>query len=141
MKFKLVDLTGGQPRLDKRVNEARLAFYVAVRSCADNDWTVDVRHGGGGAYNPYSSSAVQTECALAVSNPSGLVVVWLARVDANGTTERGAAEACLLGAGDLWDGRVKRQARKDAAWELLKAAWNEHVSAIDQLGALSGEAM
>jgi len=136
---KLIDLTGSDRRLRvRRVNEESLARYVAAEARKDDTWVVDVRHGGTVA-NAYGYPA-ETECALAVASPAGLVIVWLARASANATTERGAAEACLLGAGDLWDGRVKREERKDAAWELIKATFAEEMPVVDQLASLVGAA-
>lgn len=118
----------------RRVDEESLSRYIAtLGKRSDDGWIANVIHGGRVA-NAYKYPA-DTECALAVSNPAGIVVVWLTRTHARGVTLRGAAKACLRGAGDLWDGRVNQE-RKDDAWVLLKSAFTEAMPIVDQLAAL-----
>ena len=100
----------------RRVDENWLAERVAERATEIDDWVFEVEHGGAVA-NCYGFPA-ETECALAVSDPFGVVVLWTARAPANKVTERGAAEACVSGAGDLFDKRVGSE-RKSLARDLL----------------------
>lgn len=101
----------------RRVNETALAD--AARS-TDGKWHIKVRNGGSVA-NSYGYRA-DTEAALAVSDPHGTVVVWVARLSANKVTARGSAEACLCTTGDLFDARVLSAARKATAWDVIKRA-------------------
>lgn len=132
--MKLIDKTRSSYRLRVRRVDEDFAARITVRKARKTgEWAAEVRHGGDVA-NKYPAL---TECALAVANPSGVVVVWLTRAQANKVTERGAAEACLTGSGALWDGRVTRQERRDDAWAAIKAAFAEEMPIVDQLAALA----
>ena len=117
------------PRLRaRRVDEDYFAESVSQRAQKQNEWVVDVEHGGGVA-NAYKYPA-ETECVLAVSDPFGIVVYWTARTRANMVTYRGAALACLAVAADLFDERVKSVERKQEVLDLLKDAHQRVVPAM-----------
>ena len=100
----------------RRVDEIGFAGCIGRRAVEDDEWVVDVTHGGDVA-NAYKYPA-NTECVFAISDPLGIVVYWTGRVPANKVTSKGAAEACLIGAEDLFDkrvGSVRRQAALDYA--------------------------
>lgn len=122
----------GKPRLrERRIDEQAFAGRVAKEARAGNEWSISVINGGS-VCNSYGYPA-STECALAVSDPNGLAVCWLGRAPANKVTDRGAAEACLSGSGDIFDGRVTRQARIDAAYVFLKTEHARHYPPLTQL--------
>jgi hypothetical protein len=126
----------GTPRLRvRRIYEDTFAESLARAAIEKNDWQIDVAHGGD-VCNSYGYPA-KTECALVVADPNGCTVCWLGRAPANKVTYRGAAEACLAGSGDIFDGRVKRQARIDATWDRLKHEHARYFSALEQLGAVA----
>lgn len=110
------EFTGRRLRA-RRVDEDYFARWTAERAEEVSDWVFDVNHGGD-VCNSYGYRA-ETECVLAVSDPFGNVVFWVGRADANKITKRKAAEACLPGAGDLFDERVKSDDRKETARRLL----------------------
>lgn len=122
----------------RRINE----FALAARLKNDNDnepgWHALVKHGGS-VCNSYGWRAA-TEAALAVRDPAGRVTVWMARLPANKVTLCGSAEACIMGAGALFDNRVTSAAKRKAAWTAIKAAWiratgtPEHLDALARLG-------
>ena len=113
----VVDGTGASRRLRaRRVDEHDLARAAQLRAIATGGAAADVDHGGTVA-NAYGYSA-QTEAALVAALPDGRCVIWLRRIPANKATLRGAAEACLAGAGAGWDGRCG-EARKIAARDLV----------------------
>lgn len=119
----------------RRVDEVRVGEAARKRSLEKRVWCVELDHGGSVA-NKYGYPA-STECALALSDPNGLTVVWLSRAPANKITMRGAAEACVIGAGPLWDLRVRSKEKIDTAWEVLKRCHSRHWSALEQLGAVA----
>lgn len=118
----------GRRLRERRVDEESLARSVGERALAADDWVVDVDHGGGVA-NAYGYPA-ETECVLAVSDPFGIVVVWTNRVRANKVTYRGAAEACVSGAGDVFDLRVKSPERKQDALKTMIDRHRQEVPAM-----------
>ena len=89
-------------------------------------WSLRCGHGGSVA-NAYRYPA-DTEAALGLASPAGLVVVWMARLPANKVTLGGAANACLPGTRALFDGRYGEHCKQEA-WQLLKAAHREHFPA------------
>jgi phosphotransferase system IIB component len=108
------------PRTRLRVR--RVDENAAVSALREKPgWRVVVRNGGSVA-NAYGYAA-DTEAALAVRDPQGRVVVWMARLPANKVTDRGAAEHCLPGAGALFDRRVTVKDHRVAAWGVIKAAF------------------
>jgi hypothetical protein len=112
----------------RKVDEVCLAKSTARRAIEQSDWFIDVEHGGT-VCNSYGYKA-DTECALAVSNPFGVVVYWTGRCSANKATYRKAADVCFPGAGDLFDERVKDEDRKQNVRNLLMAAHEEHAPAM-----------
>jgi len=103
----------------RRVNERALALEVRRAAQESGDWEIRCVHGGS-VVNAYKSPA-DTEAVLAVANPAGLVVVWMARLPANKVTLSGAANACLKGSRPLFDKRCGDDAR-EAVLARLKAA-------------------
>lgn len=103
----------------RRVNERALAIEARRAAQESGDWSIRCVHGGSVA-NAYNSPA-GTEAVLAVANPAGLVVVWMARLSADKVTLSGAANACLKGSRPLFDNRCGDDART-AALTRLKAA-------------------
>lgn len=103
----------------RRVDEHSLAEKVAAD--AEKGWRALCTNGGAVA-NCYGYRA-DTEAALAVRDPQGRVVVWMARLAANKVTSCGSANACLPGTGAIWDGRIPTGSpREAAAWAVIKAA-------------------
>lgn len=123
----------------RRINEQSLAADTADAG----KWTARCRNGGSVA-NSYGYRA-DTEAALAVRDPAGRVIVWMARLPANKVTRRGAAKACLDGAQDLFDDRLAGDSdtsvqRRKSAWTAIKRAFRYEVArrtvagdAIDRL--------
>jgi hypothetical protein len=107
----------------RRVNEKALALDVCRESLASEEWVVRCIHGGSVA-NAYRSPA-DTEAALALASPAGLVIVWMARLPANKVTLSGCAQKCLKGTRALFDPRFGDTSKEDA-WNLLKAAHRAH---------------
>jgi len=126
--------TGRRLRV-RRVDEEGFAEYVRERALKSGEWVVDVDHGGSVA-NSYGYPA-QTECVLAVSDPLGITVFWCSRVPANKVTLRGAADACVTGAGDLFDERVTAKARKEQAMAWIKHLHRTEVPAMVAIAAVS----
>jgi len=104
----------------------------------------------------YEATAYWTQLAVAVADPHGTTVVWHSWTYLNNKpTSAGIARIVLphvainvkrrseeprfdVGA-DLWDGRIRRPKRREAAWEALRAAFAASLSAVDRLGALVWE--
>lgn len=107
----------------RRVDEESCAIRAKERALEKGDWVALVDHGGGVA-NSYNYPA-ETECVLALSDPLGNVVCWVGRAPANKVTDRGAAKACVRGAGDLFDDRIKNEERLGRAFEALKRRHRE----------------
>ena len=116
MLIHIVNPFTGRRLRARRVDEDRIIASIAERAIRTDDWQFEVHHGGNVA-NSYGYPA-ETECVLVVSDPFGIVVLWAGRASANKVTERGAAEACLSGSGDLFDQRIGSERRKDTR-ELL----------------------
>ncbi len=102
----------------RRVNEHALAAETRQKAIRTGSWAIRCRHGGSVA-NAYKYPA-DTEAVLAVSNPAGLTVVWMARLPANKVTLAGSANACLSGSRALFDKRYG-EAAAEAVWENIKA--------------------
>jgi len=115
----------------REIDAEALAIRTSTKAQKTNDWTVeldkntDVPWGHG----------VTTECALALSDPHGLTVVWVGRCNATLDTSRGMAEACVEGSGAIWDRRIKKQTKIDAAWALLKERHEKSFTPIEKLAA------
>jgi hypothetical protein len=107
----------------RRVNEVALADETAKDALAEGQWKARVAHGGSTA-KAYRHKA-DTEAALAVANPAGLVVVWMAKLPASNVTKSGAANACLPGTRALFDPRYGETSREDA-WKLLRKEHRLH---------------
>lgn len=110
----------------RRVDEEAFTEKVRQKALSLDDWVVDVTHGG----TMGSQWGTHTECILALSDPVGIVVYWASRVSSNKPTRRGAAQACFLDAGDLFDARLKDNSRKQFALEALKKAHRAAVPAM-----------
>lgn len=105
--------TFGKQRLRvRRVNEQAFAESAAAEAQAERRIVIRVIHGGAVA-NTYGYRA-ETEAALVVALPSGHAALWCARLPANKVTYRGAAEACLAGTGDIFDGRTGKARTAEA---------------------------
>lgn len=125
--------TFGKQRLRvRRVNERAFAESAAEQARALGRIVIRVIHGGGVA-NRYGYPA-ETEAALVVAMPSGHAALWCARVPANKVTSRGAAEACLAGAGDIFDSRTGA-ARTEAATDKVMIAAARAVGRFNDLSA------
>jgi len=103
-----------------------------------------------------AATAYWMQLAVAVADPHGTTVVWHSWVYlSNKPTAAGIARIVMprvaasarrrsddprfdVGA-DLWDGRIRRPERLEAAWEALRAAFASSLSAVDRLGALVWE--
>ena len=129
----------------RRIDEAAIAADV---SYTDGKWHAQVTDGGSVA-NAYKYPA-DTEAALAVCDPAGRVIVWMARLPANKVTRGGAANACLRGACDLFDGRYQGDSdtctrRRQNAWKAIKRAFRYEVArrtvAGDAITRLAPEAL
>jgi len=108
----------GRRLIERRVNEKGFANDTAALAKHFNSWQIRVTHGGSVA-NAYGYPAI-TEAVLAVSDPYGNCVYWTSRLPANKVTDRGAANACLFPAGDLFDARVTDESRRQNAMEYLE---------------------
>lgn len=118
-----------KPRLRaRRVSEDSFARWVAERAKRADDWVYDVTHGGS-VCNSYGYKA-DTECLLAVSDPFGNVLCFPGRARANKVSERGAANACLEGAGLLFDLRVKDDLTKESVRKMLQSLHEQHFPAM-----------
>lgn len=105
------------PRLRvRRVDEYAIAASAIEHARNFRAITIRCVHGGTVA-NAYRYRA-DTECVLVCALPHGDAVIWLARVTANKATLAGTANACLPGAGALYDNRTGK-ARRDLAWRLI----------------------
>lgn len=115
---------------------AKWAAELAIESytywfCCDN---------GGSVSNNYGYAAA-TEAVVAISDPYGVVAVWIAWLPANKVSLGGSAAACCgEAARPLWDERIKDASRKLAAREYLKELHAQAVEAglvwsIDSLPA------
>ena len=110
---------------------------LAKKARASGGWHFHVEHGGAVA-NAYKYPAT-TSTLLAVASPEGMVVVWYGTlINANKASLCGAANACVAGAGDLFDGRTGK-ARKERARELLRTAHRE-VFTRDQILSIAHDA-
>ncbi len=116
------------------VNVGEVSEEAKSSAETNDDWGYAVSHGGGVAVS-YGWRA-ETECVLAVSNPAGLVVVWLTRDSANSITYRRAANACIQGAGDLWDSRITNEERLQLAKKIMQKAFEKEVTVLDQIAAV-----
>jgi len=112
------------------------ANYVSERAIKRGDWVIDVMDGGG-VCNSYGWPA-ETECVLAISNPQGYTAYWTGRAPANKITSTGAAAACLPhkfeAIADLFDGRVRRPERIEAARKLAREL---HLRSFGMLGSIA----
>jgi len=117
------------------VDESELGAAARELALQQSDWSYLVEHGGGVA-NAYGWRA-ETECALAVANPAGLVVVWMTRKAARGVSEAGAANCCIYGAGDLWDGRITSEERREEARALMREAFQTTMPLLDQIATIA----
>jgi len=136
MIFAAAQFSGRRLRA-RRVDEEAFAYSVRGRALEEDRWIADVIHGGSVA-NAYGYSA-ETECVLAISDPNGIVVYWTGRASANKVTYRGAAEACVPGAGDLFDERIKSSERKELARKVLQDAHRREVPAMVVLAICAKE--
>lgn len=110
------------PRLRvRRLDEKALAEEVSRQAVQTQQWQFVCRHGGQTAYH----HAADTEAALAVSNPIGWVVVWMARLPASRVTLSGAAEMCLPGSRPYFDPRYS-DVSKRVARKLMQVAYRKH---------------
>ncbi len=134
MIFAATSFSGRRLRT-RRVTEESFAKSVGRRALKQDDWVVDVTTGGG-VCNSYGYPA-ETECVLAVGDPMGVVVYWTSRAPANKVTLRGAAEACLVGAGDLFDKRVKSASAKEITLDFLKRSHRQIIPAMVVIAASS----
>ena len=130
-------------RLQKRrVKVQDLAYVTSATAIAETRWETLVDFGGEISNEEYLrlGKAPPTEVALAVSNPDGLTVVWVSTCEAISITPRKIARACLKANEgypvlDLFDRRVKREERKEKAWEALRALHSASWSPMEQLAA------
>jgi hypothetical protein len=102
----------------RRVDESALAERARAEAQAEHTWSIRAIHGGGVA-NSYGYPA-DTEAAVAVADPEGRTVVFMARLRANKVTTAGAANCCLAGVRPLFDDRYRDEARIEAARLLVQ---------------------
>jgi hypothetical protein len=122
----------------RRIDEDALVAQVKQSALSKNDWSVHVVNGGGVA-NAYKYPA-ETEAALAVSDPQGNVVLWLARLPANKVTLYGSANACLGGSGDYWHAGLKEEhPRRALSLLVMQEAFLALWSPLEQLALAANE--
>jgi hypothetical protein len=122
----------GKKRLRaRRVDAEGIAKATEASAMREGRWIVNAEHGGGvgGSYN----YPAETECAVAVSDPSGITVVWCNRRSARSVTERLACLACLPEAAPIFDKRVKDQSKRELALELVKAAFMKFIETMSPM--------
>ena len=135
--IKVIDRTKAVRRLRvRRLDEHAIAQATLARAKERGCLHYTVHHGGTVA-NAYKYKA-DTETAVAVSDGVSCVV-WLSRVAANKATDRGAAESCIPGSGDLWDGRVADGERRSAARNALLLAFEAAFTPLERLAAAAEE--
>lgn len=75
------------------------------------------------------------ECALAVSDPDGNVVVWISTANVANVSDAKIARSCIYGAADLFDRRIKNAQRIAAAWSILHKEFGKVISPLELLAA------
>lgn len=121
---------------ERRIDAERLGAYVSKRAAADRKWRIELDAGGGD---------INTETAVAVSDPDGLTVVWIGRTRGD-AEDRVRAESALPGSAAVLGLVNRRDARVvlgragqglDALdpWDYIKAEHAKHWSPIEKLAA------
>ena len=133
--IKVITSLTPRTRLRARpVLEHTLGERVRALAIETGEWQADVSVGGS-VRNAYKFPAY-TEVALAISDPTGLTLVFLAIARCNGgCSESKAAGACVAGAGPYFDGRVKDPMVLDQSLRALQAAHGTHFSPLARFGA------
>ena len=123
-------------RLDRcRVDPTAMATLVGERAKALNEWTIAISVGDD--YDTAWASHRMLECCVAVANPLGLGVVWLGRISyLDRRSMITAADACLAGAGDIWDSRLGAE-RQQRAWTAIQTAHADHWNPLETLAAMA----
>lgn len=123
-----------------KVDEIKLAEAVAAGAARTGQMEVLLEAA------PISPDAVEeegsiVECAVALSDPDGLVAVWLGRCRGSKDFLRPVSNKEIAGSAigfeveDYWDKRVKSRDRKADAWEYLVELYNTKFSPIEKLAA------
>ena len=127
-----------KPRLCvRRLDATCHAEFTSAKARRDKKWIATWEHGGTVA-NAYNYPAA-TEVVIIVSDPNGLTVVWCGRASAKHISGCSAcSDVGLFGAYDLFDKRVKRESRINAAWDFLKREHAQLWSPLEKLAYSGG---
>ena len=124
---------------DFRVDETALAERVASSAMKCKEWKASTDFGGSLSAVEYRrvGKAPLTEVALAISDPSGLTVVFVDSCEGYAVTQRKIAMNCIPGTCgiDVFDKRVKNRARLGKGWEALRSLHESNFSAMEKLAS------
>lgn len=110
---------------DRRVDAEGLGARVSKRAAADRKWQIELDVGCGD---------INTETAVAVSDPDGLTVVWIGRAR-DDASDRVRAERALPGSAAALGLVKRRAAQMHDPWDLIKAEHAKHWTPLEKLAA------
>lgn len=117
--------------IDYIINDSR------SRAAKHGGWMYDVCVAE--AKNYETAFFAEGEFALVITDPQGFTSVFLSSTNVHAPSPATLADLCVPGARDLWDRRIKKQERKDAATIALRDAHNNQFSALERLGAVADD--
>jgi len=119
-----------QPRADWQVNALYLAELAATVSIKNGSWSIETDS----CEDPDAFNVA--EYATAVSDPDGLVVVFISQVYSHGEpSPKKILSNCITSTGDILDLRVTDSKRIDGAWNKVMRFHAKHWSALERLAA------
>lgn len=131
--IKVVMLPGRSPGKANLLRMADVEDDLRQRAAKTNDWVFQAYKAE--AVTESDNFTANGQVALAACDPFGVAVIWVSVANVLSVSGRGCAEACIYGAGDLFDRRIRRKERINAAIDVIKAAHRRAFSPLEQLGA------
>lgn len=111
---------------NRAVNLTTVSQFSSCDARAQDGW--ELKTGAGFAGSPY----FRVECALAVRDPRGLIVVWIDGIVDNSSSIQ-ICERIVPFSSPVVDRRYTNREKIDKAWGLIKSAHAYAITPLEQL--------